>query len=94
MTCVKCLWSNLKGRRSYDMCQWFENTMDDSILNNWITESDIPSEENVSHIGRDYTPEFTTDQTNIFYFFCHHTIIESRSNNVVLMHICYLLTDF
>ena len=76
--------------------------MADSILNSWIADSDIPSGENVSHIGRDYTPEFTTDQASICYFLFHHTIIvsfyyqfiESRSNNVVLMHICYLLTDF
>ena len=60
--------------------------MADSISNSWAVESDIPSGENISHIGRDYTPEFTTDQASILLF-CYHTIIESRSNNVVLIHI-------
>ena len=76
--------------------------MDDSILNSWTTESDIPSVENVSHIGRDYTAEFTTDQASICYFLFYHTIIillcyqciKSIYNNVVLMYIFYLLTDF
>ena len=68
--------------------------MADSISNSWTAESDIPSGENVSHICRDYIPEFTTNQASISYFFFHHTIIESIFNNVVLMHICYLLTYF
>ena len=43
--------------------------MADSISNSWAAESDIPSGENVSHISRDYTPEFTTNQASICYFF-------------------------
>ena len=69
--------------------------MDDSILNSWTDESDIPSVENVSHISRDYTPEFTTDQASIFYFLFYHAItislyyqfIKIISNNIILMHI-------
>ena len=76
--------------------------MDDSISNSWTVDSDIPSEENVSHIGRDYTLEFTTDQASLCYFlflsyyycFIIYQFIKSRSNNILLMHICYLLTDF
>ena len=49
--------------------------MDDSILNSWTTESDIPNVENVYRLSRDYTPEFTTDQASICYFLFYHTII-------------------
>ena len=73
--------------------------MADSISYSWAAESDLPSGENVCHRGRDYIPEFTTDQASICYFLFHQTIIvssyyqfiKSRPDNVVLMHICYFL---
>ena len=76
--------------------------MADSISNNWTTKNNLLSGENVSHVDRDHTPEFIIDQTSIYYFLFHHIIIvlfdyqfiESKSNNFVLMHICYLLIDF
>ena len=59
--------------------------MADSISNSWAVESDIPSGENISHIGRDYTPEFTTDQVSILSF-CYFVIILLLKVDLIMLY--------
>ena len=59
--------------------------MADSISNSWAVESDIPSGEHISHIGRDYTPEFTTDQVSILSF-CYFVIILLLKVDLIMLY--------
>ncbi len=72
-----------------------------SVSDSWSVENDLPNGESISYNGRDYTPEFTTEQVS-YYILSHANssfIFESRENmlrldNVLLIHIRFFFCRF